>query len=166
MDGNGRVGRLLITLFLLEKGLLTTPALYISYFLKRNRVEYYDRMSEVRDKGSYEQWVKFFLQAISESAQDAIQTIDLLTALHDKNITIVDSLGRSAKTAGKVFAYLESNPIIDIKKTAFSLGLSYNAVSGSVEKLINCGILIQATGVAKNRTFAYDEYLQILRKDT
>lgn len=166
LDGNGRVGRLLITLFLLEKGLLTTPALYISYFLKRNRVEYYDRMSEVRDKGSYEQWVKFFLQAISESAQDAIQTIDLLTALHDKNITIVDSLGRSAKTAGKVFAYLESNPIIDIKKTAFSLGLSYNAVSGSVEKLINCGILIQATGVAKNRTFAYDEYLQILRKDT
>lgn len=166
LDGNGRVGRLLITLFLMEKGLLTTPVLYISYFLKQNRIEYYDRMTEVRSKGNYEQWVRFFLQAIYESAQDSIETIDRLTALHDKNLNIIGTLGRSAKTAGRVFTYLESNPIIYIKKTASSLGLSYNAIAGTVEKLMICGILVQTSNVAKNRTFAYDEYLQILRKDT
>lgn len=71
LDGNGRIGRLLITLFLMEKGLLATPVLYISYFLKKNRIEYYDRLTEVRNKGNYEQWVKFFLQAVLESAEDA-----------------------------------------------------------------------------------------------
>ncbi len=76
LDGNGRVGRLLITLFLMEKGILSRPALYISYFLKMNRVEYYDRMTQVRKTGDYEQWVIFFLQALSDSASDAIQTID------------------------------------------------------------------------------------------
>ncbi len=166
LDGNGRVGRLLITLFLLEKGLLTTPALYISYFLKQNRIEYYDRMTEVRSKGNYEQWVRFFLQAIFESARDAVETIDRLIVLHSKNTAIVEALGRSAKTAGRVFVYLESNPIIDIKKTASFLGLSYNAVAGTVDKLIQCGILVQTSNAAKNRTFAYDEYLKILRKDT
>ena len=166
LNGNGRVGRLLITLFLMEKGLLTTPALYISYFLKQNRIEYYDRMTEVRSKGNYEQWVRFFLQAIFESAWDAVETIDRLTALHDKNTAVVETLGRSAKTAGRVFTYLESNPIIDIKKTASFLGLSYNAVAGNVDKLVQCGILVQTSNAAKNRTFAYDEYLQILRKDT
>ena len=80
LDGNGRIGRLLITLYLMEKEVLTTPALYISYFLKKNRIEYNDRMSEVRRNGNYEQWIKFFLQAIYESAEDATITIDKLTA--------------------------------------------------------------------------------------
>lgn len=78
LDGNGRVGRLLITLFLMERKLLQSPVFYISYFLKRNRVEYYDRMMEVRRKGSYEQWIKFFLKAVYESAEDAINTIDFI----------------------------------------------------------------------------------------
>jgi Fic family protein len=78
LDGNGRVGRMLITLFLMERKILTTPTLYISYFLKKNRIEYYDRMTEVRRTGNYEQWVKFFLLAIYESAEDATHTIDKL----------------------------------------------------------------------------------------
>ena len=85
LDGNGRVGRLLITLFLIEKKILSTPSLYISYFLKMNRVEYYDRMTQVRKTGDYEQWVLFFLQALSDSAEDAIQTIDRLTEIHNRN---------------------------------------------------------------------------------
>ena len=82
LDGNGRIGRLLITLFLMEKNVLSTPALYISYYLKLNRVEYYDRMTEVRRTGDYEQWIFFFLQAFTDSARDAITAIDQLTALH------------------------------------------------------------------------------------
>lgn len=123
LDGNGRIGRLLITLFLMEKKILTTPALYISYFLKKNRVEYYDRMTEVRSKGNYEQWVKFFLQALAESAKDAIAAIDELTALHDKNVDLVAGMGRASKNAMLVFRYLEANPIIEIGKPQKHWGL-------------------------------------------
>lgn len=165
-DGNGRVGRLLITLFLMEKKVLTTPALYISYFLKKNRVEYYDRMTEVRNRGNYEQWVKFFLQALWESAKDATDTIDELAALHDKNTALISQMGRAAKNARLVFGYLEANPIIEIKKTAAALNITFNTVSSAVDRLIDAGILIQTTNANRNRTFAYDAYLGILRKGT
>ncbi|MCC8073863.1 MAG: Fic family protein [Clostridiales bacterium] len=166
LDGNGRIGRLLITLFLMEKKVLTTPALYISYFLKRNRIEYYDRMSEVRSKGNYEQWIKFFLQAVLESAEDATATIDELAALHEKNENIISKMGRSAKNAMLVFRYTESNPIIEIKKTSDALGIAYNTVSSAVNKLTQADILLQTTNANRNRTFAYKEYLDILRKGT
>lgn len=164
LDGNGRIGRLLITLFLMEKKVLSTPALYISYFLKKNRVEYYDRMTEVRRKGDYEQWVKFFLQAIVESADDATRTIDELTSLHEKKSEIVSKMGRTAKNTMLVFNYLEANPIIEIRKTSESLGLSFNTVSGAVNRLMEAGILKQTTTNGRNRTFAYEDYLSVLRK--
>ena len=166
LDGNGRIGRLLITLFLMEKKILTTPALYISYFLKKNRVEYYDRMTEVRSKGNYEQWVKFFLQAIAESANDAIAAIDELTALHDKNVDLVAGMGRASKNAMLVFRYLEANPIIEIGKTAEALGITFGTASNVVERLSSAGILEQTTTGRRNRTFAYKDYLAILRKGT
>ena len=166
LDGNGRVGRLLITLFLMEKKILTTPALYISYFLKKNRVEYYDRMTEVRGKGNYEQWVRFFLQALMESAEDATLTIDELTALHDKNAAVIAGMGRAAKNAIPVFDYLEKNPIIEIGKTAKALGIAFNTASGTVKRLVGAGILKQTANAGRNRTFAYEDYLAILRKGT
>ncbi|MDE6738596.1 MAG: Fic family protein [Lachnospiraceae bacterium] len=166
LDGNGRVGRLLITLFLIEKKVLTTPALYISYFLKKNRIEYYDRMTEVRNKGNYEQWVKFFLQALMESAEDAIATIDELIILHDANMDIISKLGRAAKTARLVFNYLEANPIIEIRKTAEALDIAFNTASSAVTKLVDAGILVQTSNASRNRTFAYESYLSILRKGT
>lgn len=166
LDGNGRIGRLLITLFLMEKKILTTPALYISYFLKKNRVEYYDRMTEVRSKGNYEQWVKFFLQALAESAKDAIAAIDELTALHDKNVDLVAGMGRASKNAMLVFRYLEANPIIEIGKTAEALGITFGTASNVVERLSSAGILEQTTTGRRNRTFAYKDYLAILRKGT
>lgn len=166
LDGNGRIGRLLITLFLMEKKILTTPALYISYYLKKNRVEYYDRMTEVRSKGNYEQWVKFFLQALAESAKDAIAAIDELTALHDKNVDLVAGMGRASKNAMLVFRYLEANPIIEIGKTAEALGITFGTASNAVERLAYAGILEQTTTGRRNRTFAYKDYLAILRKGT
>ncbi len=166
LDGNGRIGRLLISLMLMEKKLLSYETLYISYFLKRNRIEYYDRLTEVRTKGNYEQWVKFMLLAIYESAQDAIQTIDELVKLHDKKIEIVKNTGKAAKTVVKVFNYLEKSPIIDIKKTSEELGISFNAAANAVNRLVDLGILEQTENVQRNRVFAYAEYLNILRKDT
>lgn len=166
LDGNGRIGRLLITLFLMEKKVLTTPALYISYFLKKNRVEYYDRMTEVRTKGNYEQWTKFFLQAIMESAEDATATIDALIALHDAKSSLISKLGRAAKNATLVFNYLESNPIIEIGKTSEALGITYNTTSSAVKRLVDAGILVQTSDSNRNRIFVYEAYLDILRKGT
>ena len=166
LDGNGRIGRLLITLFLIEKKFLSHETLYISYFLKRNRIEYYDRLMEVRIKGNFEQWIKFFLLAVYESAEDAITTIDELVKLHDRNYQIIEKTGRAAKTVRKVFKYLESNPIIDIKKTSTELGISFNAVSNAVNTLIGLGVLKQNERSQRNRVFAYEEYLEIMRRDT
>ena len=167
LNGNGRVGRLLITLFLMEKDILSTPALYISYYLKMNRIEYYDRMTQVRRTGDYEQWISFFLQAFADSAEDAIHTIDRLTALHDKSTKLFDSLTKRQRTSVlKVFSYLESNPIIDIQKTATTLEMSYNTVSKVVSILIEDGILKQTDKSGKAKIYSYTEYLDILRKDT
>lgn len=166
LDGNGRIGRLLITLFLMEKKVLSTPALYISYFLKKNRVEYYDRMTEVQLKGNYEQWVNFFLPALVESAEDAAVTIDKLVALHDKNAALISGMGRAAKNAMLVFDYLEANPIIEIRKTAEALGITFNTASSAVRRLTDAGILMQTTNASRNRTFAYEDYLTVLREGT
>lgn len=166
LDGNGRVGRLLITLFLMERGALQTPALYISFYLKKNRIEYYDRMSEVRSKDNYEQWVKFFLRAVQSSAEDASQTIRELASLHEQSMAVIDGMGRAKKTAKALFSYLEQNPIIDIRKTAEALGSSFSTVSGAVKRLEEKGILVQTNNASRNRVFTYQEYLDILRKDT
>ena len=167
LDGNGRVGRLLITLFLMEKGILSHPALYISYFLKMNRIEYYDRMTQVRKTGDYEQWVMFFLQALSDSAGDAIQTIDALTALHNQSVAKLGAFSKRQQTnLLKLFAYIETNPIIDIRKTAAALGLSYNTVSKMVTILVDEGILRQTDKAGKAKIYSYADYLDILRKDT
>ena len=167
LDGNGRVGRLLITLFLMEKKILFAPSLYISYFLKMNRVEYYDRMTQVRKTGDYEQWVLFFLQALSDSAEDAIQTIDVLTEIHNRNTQKFDGMTNRQRTNARNFLiYLEKNPIIDIQKTAIALNLSYNTVAKNVASFVDNGILQQTEKSGRSKIYSYVEYLAVLRKDT
>ena len=167
LDGNGRVGRLLITLFLMEKKILSTPSLYISYFLKMNRIEYYDRMTQVRKTGDYEQWVLFFLQALSDSAEDAIQTIDRLTEIHNRNVQKFNSMTKRQQTnAINFLIYLEKNPIIDIQKTAAALNLSYNTVAKSVALFVDNGILQQTEKSGRSRIYSYVDYLAVLRKGT
>ena len=167
LDGNGRIGRLLITLFLMEKNVLSTPALYISYYLKLNRVEYYDRMTEVRRTGDYEQWIFFFLQAFTDSARDAITAIDQLAALHQESVNTINSFTqRQQKNLLKLLSYLEAHPIIDISQTADALDLSYNTVAKSITTLMDKGLLQQTAKNGKARIFSYTKYLEILRKDT
>lgn len=167
LDGNGRVGRLLITLFLMEKKILSTPSLYISYFLKMNRIEYYDRMTQVRKTGDYEQWILFFLQALSDSAEDAIQTIDRLTEIHNRNVQKFNSMTKRQQTnAINFLIYLEKNPIIDIQKTAAALNLSYNTVAKSVALFVDNGILQQTEKSGRSKIYSYIDYLAVLRKDT
>lgn len=166
LDGNGRVGRLLVTLFLMQEGVLSRPALYVSYFLKKNRIEYYDRLGEVRARGDYRQWVEFFLRALTESAEDASGTIDRLTALHGKSAAAVAGMGRGRKSALRLLGYLESSPIIGIKKTAEALGVAYNTAAAAVSRLVAAGILFPTSPAGRNRCFAYRDYLDILRGGT
>ena len=166
LDGNGRIGRLLILLYLMEQGLLVKPVIYISYFLKKNQIEYYDRISEVRRSGNFEQWIRFFLDAVSKAASDSLEAIRQLSALHDRNIEKLPKTARSKDNLRAVFDYIEQYPIIDIKKTAKELEVSYNTVATAVKKLVEIGILQKTTNAARNRVFAYEEQLKILRKDT
>jgi len=166
LDGNGRVGRLLINLWLISKKLLSFETLYMSYYFKRNRIEYYDRLMETRTKGNYEQWVKFFLKAIKESADDAINTIEDLTLLHERNKTLVEKSEKAVKNVMKVFLYLEMHPIVDINKTSEDLEITFNTASRAIGKLVKLGILEQTVNSQRYRVFAYQDYLNILRRDT
>ncbi len=166
LDGNGRVGRLMILLYLMEQGYISKPIIYISFFLKKNQVEYYDRISEVRRSGNYEQWVGFFLEAVSAAAKDSLATVEKLSALHKENIERLPVTARKNDNIRRVFDYIEQYPIIDIKRTANDLGISYNTASAAVSKLVQAGILMETTNASRNRVFCYEAYLNILRKDT
>ena len=166
LDGNGRVGRLMILLYLMEQGYISKPIIYISYFFKKNQIEYYDRISEVRRSGNYEQWIAFFLEAVSAAAKDSLATVEKLSELHDRNSGKLPITTRTNDNVRRVFDYIEQYPIIDIKRTAAALEVSYNTVSAAVGKLVHVGILKETTNAARNRVFAYEEYLKILRKDT
>ena len=166
LDGNGRIGRLLILLYLMDQGLLEKPILYVSYFLKKNQVEYYDRISEVRRSGNYEQWVRFFLEAVYVAANDAMESIHALSELHERNLMILPKPKRVPDHVRKLFDYAEQHPILDIRKTALALGVSYNTAASAVRKLTDLGILRKTTNASRNRVFAYQAYLDILREGT
>ena len=167
LDGNGRIGRLLITLFLIDRHEIISPVLYLSCFLKLNRIEYYDRMSEIRKTGNYEQWIRFFLQGVSETADDATETIRKLNDLHQNNISkFMDIPKRSKENILKLFNYIEREPIIETVRTAIALDLSRNATAKYIEILCEKGILKNTAKLGKALVFSYDDYLNILRKDT
>ena len=106
------------------------------------------------------------MQAIYESAEDAVFSIDELTSLHNRNVAVIEVMGRSSKNTMRVFEYMEANPIIEIKKTAEVLNLTFNTVSGTVKRMMDAGILLQTDGNSRNRVFSYEAYLEILRKGT
>ena len=166
LDGNGRVGRLLILIYLIEQGIISEPIIYISYFLKKNQIEYYDRITEVRQSGNYEQWVSFFLEAVSAAAKDSMTTIEELRDLHEKNTERLPKTNRKNDNVRRVFDYIEQHPIIDISKTSEALGVSYNTVSTAVNKLVQLGILKDTTNYSRNRVFVYEKYINIIKRDT
>lgn len=166
LDGNGRVGRLLIALSMCQKGLLSSPCLYLSYALKKERLEYYDRLAAVRTKGDYEGWVNFFLRATATAAQEAIEEVSKLESLHKENQDKIEGMGRSRINGKTLLAYLESHPIIEIGRTGKDLDLSFNAVSFLVDRFVKLGILTKNNEGKRNRTFVYERYLEILREGT
>lgn len=161
LDGNGRIGRMLITLMLIDAGILKSPVLYMSLFLKTNRIEYYDRLSEVRVKGNYEQWVKFFLQGIIATCKDSISTITQISELikTDKDKISNDS-------AIKVYEYFKEHPIADIRGISNALNMPFTTASRAVDRLKTLNIINELTSKSRGRIFEYANYISILRSGT
>ena len=166
LDGNGRIGRLLILLCFMEWGILHSPILYVSYFLKKNQWEYYGKLGTVRDTGNYEQWILFFLEAVNSAATDAVENIHRLRRLYQKNLDLVCSCSRSKEKTANLFAFLQGHPIITVNMVRDALSVSRATAQICVSNLVQIGILRETTNKARNRIFAYAEYLDILRKDT
>ncbi len=163
LDGNGRVGRLLIPLYLVSKGILQRPVLYLSDFFEKNRKLYYDNLTVVREKNDLEQWYKFFLVGIIETAKNGINTFDNILHLQKQTDTDIQKLGSRAAKAKKIVDYLYNRPIIAADKVSeiasISMPSSYKLIS-DLEKL---NILKEMTGGQRGRMYAFDNYIKLFR---
>jgi Fic family protein len=163
LDGNGRIGRLLITLYLVSNNLLHKPTLYLSDFFERNKSSYYENLTRVRSQNDLVQWLKFFLEGIRSTSENSIQTfkniIELRRVVEDKII----SLGKRQALAKLLLQYLYSKPINDTKDVAKTLNVNYSTASRLIDDFVRLEILIELTGYKRNRVFSFDNYLKLFR---
>lgn len=166
LDGNGRLGRLLITFLLCAEGALHEPLLYLSLFFKRNRQQYYDLLQNVRLTGDWESWLGFFFTGIRETADEAARTARKLMAMAAKDQERIQTLGRAAGSALRVHDFLQRRPLTSIALCSNKLKLSFPPVMKAMEHLNKLGIVREVTGQKRNRVFAYHAYLRLLSEDT
>jgi Fic family protein len=165
LDGNGRVGRLLITFLLCEGGVLLKPVLYLSYYFKRHRQTYYELLQRVRDHGVWEEWLEFFLQGVAEVSAEATETARNILALREQHRELItDHLGRAAGNGHRLLERLYERPIIAVNEVKELVGTTYPAANQLVQKLIELGILSEITGQARNRRFRYESYVQLFEE--
>ncbi len=164
LDGNGRVGRLLITLQLVESGILIKPTLYLSAFFEKNKGSYYDSLTMVRKNNNLEQWVKFFFNGVIETAQSGITTFKKIIKLRGQYEEKIMSLGVRAKNAQKLMLFMFSRPIVDNRIVIKELKISFNTANRLIKSLINLGILVELTGFPRNRLFSLKDYLDLFQK--
>lgn len=162
--GNGRVGRLLITLLLCEQRVLSQPVLYISHYLKANRQSYYEMLQAVRDQGAWEQWLKFFLRgirAVSDEATETARRIVGLREAHRKLITT--SFGRAAGTGMTLLEELFRHPVVNVNYVAGLLNMTHAGANNLVRRMVEAGVLIEITGQPRNRAFQYGPYVSLFQ---
>ena len=166
LDGNGRIGRLLITFYLITEGILSRPLLYLSDFFRKHRQDYYDKLNAYRREDGVEAWLKFFFEGIKEASDGAADTAVKIMKLRDKDIEIAASFGRNAKTALSLLNKLYSLPIVDWKLVAKITGLSSkSSINALIQKFVKKGILEEITGQKKNRRFVYRNYINKFSKE-
>ncbi len=163
LDGNGRIGRLLITLQLVDSQILTKPTLYLSAFFEKNRASYYDSLTMVRKSNDLEQWVKFFLNGIVETAQDGIETFKKIVSLRQKYDQKIMTMGSRAKNAQKLLLFMFSRPIVNTKSVEKELNISFNSANRLLKTLVGLDVLKEITGFSRNRLFVLEEYLNLFR---
>ena len=166
LDGNGRLGRLLIAFLLCTQGILKEPILYLSLYLKTHRQTYYDLLQWVRDRGDWEAWLEFFLEGIAETSRQAADTARELHDLFEADRRRIERLGRPATSALRVHRRLQRNPLVAIGDAARDLHLSPPTVANAVRRLESLGILRETTGKQRGRLFVYSAYLDILNRGT
>ena len=166
LDGNGRIGRLLITFFLCHKKILRKPLLYLSHYFKRNRSEYYDRLMAVREKGDFESWVKFFLRGVANVAEEACETSAKIISLKDNDKKKILKAYKESSKAAIFHEKLFDRPIVSIKDIAKLMNTTFPTASDVCTKLVKIGILTEITGKERNKLFAYKGYLETLKQET
>ncbi|HEB64968.1 MAG TPA: Fic family protein, partial [Chloroflexi bacterium] len=166
LDGNGRIGRLLIAFILHHDGVLSRPLLYLSLYFRRNREEYYRLLDGVRTAGNWEAWADFFLEGVRDTAGNAVDTARRLAALFEEDEQKVQTLGRSASSALRVFQAFKERPLLTVRRICERTGLSFPAANKAVERLERFGIVREITGRRRDRVYAYDQYVAILNEGT
>jgi Fic family protein len=160
LDGNGRIGRLLITLFLIEKQVLTKPLLYLSSYFEKNKNLYYDNLTRVRTHNDMAQWIKYFLVGIAQTAQQAVETLSKIIALKSKNEQLIQNeLGKRIKVGLVLHHYLLKNPVVTIKEVQEACNLTPKSAGELVSIFEAQGLLKEFTGSVRNRAFIYEDYL-------
>jgi len=166
LDGNGRVGRLLITFLLCEKGALRKPVLYLSHYFKKHRSTYYDLLQAVRDRGAFEEWLAFFLRGVTEVSVEAADTARRILELreaHRREIT--ERFGRAAGNGHRVLERLYEQPIVSVSNLMSLLGTTFAGANQIVQRLVEIGVLREFTGQARHRRFRYDAYVRLFEED-
>jgi Fic family protein len=166
LDGNGRLGRLLITLLLCSEGAMKEPLLYLSLYLKTHRQDYYDLLQNVRNEGDWEKWLNFFMIGVKETSEQAVDTAKKLVKLFDSDRQKIQSVGKLAGSALRVHHALQQKPIMPIAKVSDMTGLSVPTVTSCMMTLEKLGIVRELTGQRRRRLFGYDEYVRILNEGT
>jgi Fic family protein len=166
LDGNGRVGRLLITLLLCHAGVLREPLLYLSLYFKKHRSTYYELLDRVRREGDWEAWLTFFLEGVRETAEGAVASAEGLVAMFQEDRRKIEPCGRRAGSALRVHEALKERPILSLPAICEKTGLSFPAASSAMELLVELGIARELTGRRRNRLFVYDGYLARLSEGT
>lgn len=161
LDGNGRIGRLLITLLLCEREVLQRPLLYLSYYLKAHRAQYYDRLMAVRNDGDWEGWLKFFLRGVHEVSRAATDTVRAILRLREGHREAVSRRPRSSVNALKLLDYLFEHPILSVGNAQEALGCSFRTAGGVVQELEKLDILKEITGGQRNRLYRYEPYVAL-----
>ncbi len=166
LDGNGRIGRLLITFLLCQKEILLKPVLYLSHYFKRNRTEYYEHLQAVRDKGAWEQWLSFFLRGVASVSREATETARRIILLREEHRAAVTAqLGRASGNGHRVLEHLYRRPILSVQHVQELTGTTYTAANSLVSRLVALGILQELTGYRRNRLFRYQPYISIFTED-
>jgi len=162
-DGNGRIGRLLITLQLVDMDILSKPCLYLSDFFERNKGSYYDALTVVRSSHDLDQWIKFFLSGVIATARNGKETLEAIVKMRKQYEEKIITLGRKAGTAQKFLLFLFSRPVISINQAAESLDIGYAASSRMIADFQRFGFLKELTGFSRNRLFALSDYLALFK---
>lgn len=163
LDGNGRIGRLLITLYLVSHNLLYKPTLYLSDFFEKNRDTYYDNLKRVRTQNDIKQWLKFFLEGVRVRSASSIQTFKFIIQLREKTDLKLATLGKKQSLAKELVNLLYSNPILDSGDVARELQINPSTANRILDDFLSLNILKETTGFKRNRIFAFDDYLKLFR---